>query len=84
MITSIQDRVAVAKLSPFQVDSLAQNMTEKEVILAIDSLKCNKSPDPDSITYKFYRTYKSILAPYLTIVFSQRLWLIDKMIYPPL
>ena len=54
-------------------DASDYNISNVEVLKAIDTLKNNKSPGCDAITSEFYKMFDKELSPFLLNVFSERI-----------
>uniref|UniRef100_A0A6I8Q4Z4 Reverse transcriptase domain-containing protein n=1 Tax=Xenopus tropicalis TaxID=8364 RepID=A0A6I8Q4Z4_XENTR len=52
---------------------LVKEITEEEVLQAIDKQQKKKAPGPDGLTAEFYKTFKVKLAPILVEVFNESL-----------
>ncbi|XP_044124841.1 complement factor B-like [Bufo gargarizans] len=62
--------ISLPSLSNIQSRALNTEISALEVLEAIKYLKPNKSPGPDGLTNEYYKSYSSILTPYLTRTFN--------------
>lgn len=62
--------IIVPELLDEQREVLQSAIQESEILQAIDKLKLNKTPGPDSFTTKFYKMFKHTLAPKLCRLFA--------------
>ena len=59
------------KLNQEEIDKLNRLIPRHEIVYVINTLPTNKSPGPDSVTGKFYQTYKEELIPILLKFFQK-------------
>lgn len=63
-IQAFRDKVNLPSLVLSQLVALNSPITSAEVLKKIDNLKTRKSPGPDSLPNKYYKTFKSSLTSY--------------------
>jgi len=68
-LTRLINRDKVPKISKHEAKKMDADISEEEILAAIDSMEINKAPGPDGLTTDFYKKFKDLLAPILVCVF---------------
>ncbi len=55
----------------YQIDSLLQPISSKEVVNAIKKLHTGKAPGSDGLTVDFYKHFSAEISPILATVFNE-------------
>lgn len=70
---SFFNKLTLPSVPAEQNSLLGGEISNAEILQAIKSLKCNKTPGPDGYTYEFYKKFTLELCPLLQAMFNESL-----------
>ncbi|XP_075422765.1 uncharacterized protein LOC142463838 [Ascaphus truei] len=69
-ITRYLEQCSLPTLTPEELETLNEKISQEELNQAISSLKPSKAPGPDGFTNSYYKMFRSTLSPHLLSMFN--------------